>query len=159
MGRFGSDSKWTFGVPEKKCCICKTMTPNMVGTIYNYGEPNLKEYEITKQIKADFPAAVADYLTQIPNIGTYSNGKRLNLWKLYSPVTKKWNYNVRNTLVQAFGLKSFRENPTYEKFLLRIEAEKDKIRRKYAKERVLYQKTYVCGEACFNLWLLKNVKN
>lgn len=159
MGRFGNENKWTFGVPQKKCCICKTMTPNMVGTIYNYGKPDLSAYEITEQMKDDFPAAVADYLKQLPDIGTYSKGKRFNLWKLESHVTNKWDYHVSGVLEQAFGLKDFRENPTYEKFVARVEAEKDKIRRKCTKELVHYQNIHVCNETCFNLWLLKNVKN
>ena len=155
-----SNNKYTFGVPQKKCCICKTLTPNMVGTVYNYGEPDLsKYYEVSDQIKADFPLAVADYLKQMPSIGTYSNGKRFFLWKLDSRFTKNWSYGMRNILQQAFGLKAFRENPTYEKFLERVEGEKNKIRKKYTKDRISYQKVYVCGETCFNIWLLKNAKN
>ncbi len=151
-------SKYTFGIPERKCSICKTLTPKMIGTIYNFGEPGLDEYEITPKIEAEVSVAIREYASQIPNIGTYSNGKRFNLWRLQSKTTEGWTWHLRNTLQNAFALKAFRENPTLAKFKERVEAEKSKIRKRYTKERVMYQKTYVCGEACFNLWLLKNGK-
>ena len=155
------NSKYCIGHPTGKCRICKSETSNLLGEAYNYGEPDLSRYDIPANAESDFDKAAADYLEQLKNIPVDKDTKRLQTWRLKFPeVTNHWDWQLRHTLSNCFGRKEFRTKPSYKKFVEQIEKEKAKFRESNLKVRYSYKKNFfLCSDACFNMWLLKNGKS
>lgn len=155
------NSKYCIGHPTGKCRICKSETSTLLGEAYNYGEPDLSLYELPDSAKSDFDKATDNYLEQLKNISVDPDTKRMQTWRLKHPdVTNNWTWQLRHILFNCFGRKEFRTKPTYKKFVEQVEKEKEKFRSKNLKIRYSYRKNFfLCSDACFNMWLLKNAKN